>query len=244
MSRNNNFRIRQKDIERLSKLSQSAKRKGNRLKRNFDLNLTPDIKTIDEFSSRKDFNKYVKQLETFTDRKSHRYRKNAYGDVFSYDDVRKATQFTKTYNKTREKVASKILGKEFYDRKKASGFSVGESRYSMGDTRYYNVRPKQFDINNFRSTRALRQFTENTKKAMGKEYLDKINKDYKRRYLKGLKTVFGRSSSELRKHIKDMDVDRFMEIYYTDNVGDIRFMYDKFHQDALLREIEMIFLGG
>lgn len=103
MPKRHKFTIRNKDVERLKKLQTSARRKKRRLSNLFDVDVDVEIKPITTFGSRQEFNKYVSQLETFTDRSNFRYVKNEYGVVIPRETYNKIKQEVTQINRENKK---------------------------------------------------------------------------------------------------------------------------------------------
>lgn len=62
-------------LARITKLNKQATRKINRLKNKFNVDVDVFVKDPSTFTSVKEYNNYIKRLETFTDRKNYRYIK-------------------------------------------------------------------------------------------------------------------------------------------------------------------------
>ena len=240
MPKTHKFTIRNKDIEKLKKLQVSARRKKKRLSNLFDVDIDIDIKPITSFGSRKEFNKYISQLETFTDRSNFRYVKNKHGVVVPRETYNKLKQEVAQLNKENKKRLRKIEKKKFKSRGKETDENVRD-RKLMGDTRYNEFKPKKFNFDRFRNKKELEEYEKSLKQKTNPKFYVKREKRYKKNYVTGLKNIFGKMSDKLVDKIKKMDLDDFMDLYYTEDIADINFMYEFMDVMAKLRELEMIF---
>lgn len=240
MPERHKFTIRNKDVERLKKLQTSARRKQRRLGNLFDVNVNIDYTGITDFKSRKEFNKYVSQLEQFTDRSNYRYIKNKHGLVVpreTYNELRKEVA---QLNKENKKRLKKLEKQNFKSRGKDTQEKV-KDRKLMGDTRYNEFKPKEFNFDRFRNKKELEEYKESLKKKTHPKFYDSKAKRYKENYITGLENVFGKMAKKLIGKIKKMDTDEFMNLYYTEDIANINFMYEFMDVVAKLSELEMIF---
>lgn len=240
MPKRHKFTIRNKDVERLKKLQTSASRKEKRLSNLFNVDVGVDIKPITSFSSRKEFNKYITQLETFTSRSNYRYVKNKYGVVVPRETYNEIKRKVAQVNKENKKRLRQIEKKKFKSRGKETDEKVRD-RKLMGDTRYNEFKPKKFNFNRFRTEKELRDYEKSLKRKTDAKFYDKKAKRYKENYITGIRNIFGKMGNKLIAKIKSMDTDKFMDLYYTEDIANINFMYEFMDVIAKLSELEMIF---
>lgn len=240
MSTRHQFTIRNKDVQRLKKLKTSARRKEKRLTNLYNVNVDLEFKDINDFNSRKEFNKYITQLETFTDRKNYRYVKNEHGLVVSRETYNKLKNEIAQINKENKKRLKQIEKKQFKSRGKNTDEKVRD-RKLMGDTRYNEFKPKKFNFNRFRNKQELKEYEKSLKQKTDPKFYDKKAKRYKENYITGLENIFGKMGKKLIKKIKNMDTDDFMNLYYTEDIANIDFMYEFMDVVAKLKELEMVF---
>lgn len=240
MPKRHKFAIRNKDVERLKKLQTSASRKKRRLSNLFDVNVDIEIKPITAFGSRQEFNKYISQLETFTDPSNFRYVKNEHGLVVQRETYSRIKQEIAQLNRKNKKRLRQIEKKKFKSRGEDTEEKVRD-RVLMGDTRYNEFKPKKFNFNRFRSEKELKEYEKRLKKKIDPKYSAKKAKRYKANYIRGLKNIFGKMGKKLISKVKSMDADEFMTLYYTEDIANIDFMYEFMDVMAKLSELEMIF---
>ena len=218
----------------------SARRKEKRLSNLFDVDVSIDYTGIENFSSRKEFNKYINELEQFTNRKNYRYVKNVHGVVVprkTYNEIKKEVA---QLNKENKKRLKQIEKQNFKSRGKATDEKVQDRRL-MGDTRYNVFKPKIFNFDRFRNKKELKEYEKSLKQKTDPKFYDKKAKRYKANYITGLENIFGKMGKKLIAKIKSMDSDEFMNLYYTEDIANINFMYEFMDVMAKLSELEMIF---
>ena len=240
MPRQHKFTVRTKDVERLKKLQTSARHKEKRLSNLFDIDVSVDYTGIENFSSRKEFNKYINELEQFTNRRNYRYVKNVHGVVVPRETYNKIKQEVAQVNKENKKRLRQIEKKKFKSRGKDTDERVRD-RKLMGDTRYNEFKPKEFNFNRFRSEKELKDYEKSLKQKTDPKFYDNKAKRYKANYITGLENIFGKMGKKLISKIKSMDTDEFMNLYYTEDIANINFMYEFMDVIAKLSELEMIF---
>lgn len=240
MPKRHKFAIRNKDVERLKKLQTSASRKKRRLSNLFDVNVDIEIKPITAFGTRQEFNKYISQLETFTDPSNFRYVKNEHGLVVQRETYSRIKQEIAQLNRINKKRLRKIEKKQFKSRGDDTEEKVRD-RVLMGDTRYNEFKQKKFNFNRFRSEKELKEYEKTLKKKIDPKYYVKKAKRYKANYINGLKNIFGKMGKKLISKVRSMDDDEFMILYYTEDIANIDFMYEFMDVIAKLRELEMVF---
>jgi hypothetical protein len=54
---------------------------------------------------------------------------------------------------------------------------------------------------------------------------DKRARRYKDSYIKGLQNVFGDEANHIVNHIENMPNKQFLDVYYSNTVGDIKYIY-------------------
>lgn len=95
-----------RDVKRLRNAIASAKRTATRAQNLGQDVVFNDIRSIKDFSDRKEFNKYLKSIERFN--KENRFIESRYGVVFNRNDIEKANKLVDKQNKQRKKLARSI----------------------------------------------------------------------------------------------------------------------------------------
>lgn len=240
MPRSVSFRHRTSDVLKLKKLQTSALRKSRRLKKEYGVDLVVTKKDISDFGSRQEFNKYIKKLEKITDRKNYRYIKNDIGVVIPRNDYTKLVNSIKELNRKNEKRFNRIKEKQFKSRGKDTLEKVRD-RQLMGDTRYSEFKEIKLNLNRFTSVKDIKNYQKYINQQLSDSYYKNKAKEYKANYIKGLRSVFDKLADKLINKIKYMPLDNFMEIYYTEDIGTLDFVYELSELKAKLLELETLF---
>lgn len=219
------IRIRKSDVERIKKLNASARRKQRRLKNEFGVEINIDIKKVNDFSTREQFNNYVQSLENFTYRNRYRYVKNEYGVVISrkqYNEIRKETE---RINKIYEQRRKRLDKMPFTSRGKKTYETVKDRRL-MGDVRFNEFRKRTFRFEKFRNKSELNAFVNNLSIKLKPDYFSKKDILYKQNYIKALQNVYGTLADDIIEIVEKMNTSQFIDIFYSEDIGEIGFHYD------------------
>lgn len=242
MPRKRGIRISSKDIEDIKKLNSRVSTKKSRIKKEFGFVVDIETRGITSFTSRKELNKYKREMERFTSRSNpeYQYVKNKHGQVFKKQDFKRIEKEVKNVNKKIEQNYRKFEQLEFTDRRKATLFTVGTQRKQMEDARYRNFNPIHFNLDMFRSQKEMYDFAVKLKREYKGDFIRRQNEEYRRRYIKGLDSEFGSRAKHIKQAIKQMDINKFIQTYYTENFADLEFIYDYALSQQRIRELERV----
>lgn len=199
----------------LANINKRARQKISRIKTRYGVSV--DIDVNKSFSTLKEYNAYVKKIESFLDRKNpdYSFSKNEYGVVFTKREIQQAKEIVNKTNKALSKRNKKLKNKKS---------SNEPSR--MVDTRNSAIKKVKFNKNNFTSKEGFKRFLSNTKKKGTKKYSDEKLKQFKRNYIKSLNDVFGEMSRNIVNKIKKMnDIDFYNTYMENENSASFDFIY-------------------
>lgn len=112
---------------------------------------------------------------------------------------------------------------------------------TMGAVRKNNLQPKQFDFDDM-DISEWESFVESVDRQTMPNYANGKQSLYKENFIKGLESIFGDQAEELKKMIRDIDPKQLYEIYYTNPVLRLEFIYGAqeraFRFAALKEELE------
>lgn len=240
MSRQPKIRIRSRDKELIQKLNKSVNQKQRRLDREYGVNAGVEVKKIGDFSTRKEFNKYVQDMQKFTDRKSHRYVKNMHGLVLPREVYTEAKKEEKRVNREKDKEYNKIKKKGITDRGRPTTKTVEGQRYGMGSNRYQRFNHIKFDFDNFKEMGDLKEFLKRLENYKG-DFNSRVDTLYRDNYIKALQRQLPGDSEHIQAVVEKMNKKEFLELYYTEKFADIRFIYEKHAKDAKIATLEKVF---
>lgn len=103
-----------------------------------------------------------------------------------------------------------------------------------------------FTMNRFRSKKAFNDYLMKMTAEYSGDFLTRQREEYRRRFLKALDTQFGEELGEeaiegFKKHIEDMNLQKFIDTYYGDVDANIRYIYDKADAAARLKRLKEMF---
>src|SRR5699024_3422087 len=126
MARITPIRITQNDRKEYARLVRNTRAKIRRTERNYGIDLSDEVRlpsSIDEFSTRKDFNEWKQEMSSFTNRANTNYQfvKNKYDVVASKKQLFKIEQDTKEAQRIAKEEIQKHLDKPVYHKGKKIG---------------------------------------------------------------------------------------------------------------------------
>lgn len=233
------MRIRRKDVEKLKILQTKAKRKKSRLKRIYDVEKNISFPDITDFSSRKDFNKYVKRLETFTDRRSDRYKINKNGIVVPFEEYRHLRNQLKQINKQKRKFFKKYKDLPFMSYGKKTDEKL-KDRKLMGDPRYDFAKEYTFNFDSIKSQKGLealkRAYDRRLKSNYWKTYLATIKKNY----LIAVKKQLGKAGKPVLSLVKKMTNEQFFKKFLTEDIVNFTYLYTHEQVEEKVKQLKIV----
>lgn len=113
MARPPKIRITKRDREDFARLVRNTKAKINRTLKKYDVDLSDEVhipKNIGEFKTRKEFNQWKRQMESFTNRHNlrYQYRRNVHGVVASKSELMELERMSRMARENARKARRKI----------------------------------------------------------------------------------------------------------------------------------------
>lgn len=229
-----------RDVKRLRNAIASAKRTATKAQNMGQDVVFNDIRSIKDFSDRKEFNKYLRSIKQFN--KENRYIQNQYGVVFNRNDVEKANKLIDKQNKQKKKLIRTVGLNTLTETKGGilTGVSVRQALSVLKDDRggffepvhHVNIQsyryPKQLDNrieslkeNTKKKNKKITTFRENYKTAIDKQIRGhNITEEEGQEILKDMESL---SDNELIKWIyqerKAIDTFKYLDLSreYTEN---------------------------
>jgi hypothetical protein len=244
----NSFKLSENELKEYRRLRKNAKSKVKRVKENFGslvvitdekdgigkMVRTEELVSIpnkDEFTSRKEFNKWKKQMSEFTNRskKNYQFEKNQYGIVGSEKLLHQIDKDTKDAQYLADKERAKLENLPFFSRFKKQAETTSQRIAISGDeSRKTGVyRPDEFNFDNIRDISSLLDKSENVHVKAHEEYYDKRKEKMKENFIKILQLQFNSDADELVQKIRNIPADYFYEMYI---------MFDEFDFDEYSSE--------
>jgi hypothetical protein len=244
----NSFNLSENELKEYRRLRKNAKSKIKRVKENFGslvvimdekdgvgkMVRTEELVTIptkDEFTSRKEFNKWKKEMQDFTNRskKNYQFEVNKYNIVGSEKLLHQIEKDTKEAQLLADKERAKIENLPFVSRFKKQAENMSQRIAISGDeARKTGVyKPDDFNFEEVRDIASLLDKSENVHVKANTEYYDRRKEKMKENFIKILQLQFNSDADELIEKIKGIPADYFYEMYM---------MFDEFDFDEYSSE--------
>lgn len=230
-------KINKKEKAALQKLNQSANRKKVNIRKNYNMMVDVEVKTLKELQSmsRKEINDYKENLKSFTNRYNlnYQYVKNEDGETIGTKlDVQRFERGKALVNRQKKEREARLKKTKFT----VAGRDTGITAYDYGiigdpDRRENQIKadPKKLD----RET-----FQEWLEKLDGGKYMDDLNEQWRQNYITGLENVFGAQAWKLIGHINNMDIKDFIKMAEGEKFASIEYIYDPAEMGIRMRKIE------
>lgn len=180
--------------------------------------LTKNIQT------RSDFNREINSLG--------RFLKKGAETPITTDTGLRTTQWQR--KEIGYKVAS-INRQRAAERKRAN---VSTFTGTMGTIQKNNLEPKQYDFNKIKPS-DWDKFVQNVEKQVKENYFSEKNELYKQNYMTAISNVFNKEdSSKLLSIIQNIPAENLIDLFYSDPVLQIDFVYDPLEASVLAAHIE------
>lgn len=206
------FNVGKKTLDLYNKEMKNTKAKINRTKKKYGIDLTNeiDLPKLEEFSSRKELNEWVRKVKEFRNpsNQDYQYVKNAYGVV--------ATKKELLDIKTNAKRAQRLADEKIKAMQDLPFISGGKQQHTVGMQRPNKsgiTRPKDFNFKKIRSKQRLEDVKDSYERKSKREYYDFRNKIMLDNFKEILRLSFNSNADELIDALNLINPDDFYEIY-------------------------------
>ena len=244
MPRRPSFR-RDSDLQQqLRKTNKLVQNKQSRLRVNKGLEVE-GVSTVkpQEFGSRREVEKYLKQMDSFLQKKADFRVQTKKGTSLNYGDVQEVEKVIRRVNRQKAKQWDAVKDLPYRHRGQETNLTVAQQAnptIGMGDPKFADLKMVKFDVDRFRSESEFLKYKEDKEKLYTKDFLKKQNELYRENYLKAMSNQLGETSRELQWKIQNMPIEDFIKMYYSENNAHINFVYDKLAAEARMEELERI----
>ena len=108
----------------------------------------------------------------------------------------------------------------------------------MGTIQKNNLEPKQYDFNKIKPS-DWDKFVQNVEKQVKENYFSEKNELYKQNYMTAISNVFNKEdSSKLLSIIQNIPAENLIDLFYSDPVLQIDFVYDPLEASVLAAHIK------
>lgn len=219
-----------KDVKRLRNAIASAKRTATRAQNLGQDVVFTDIRTIKDFNDRKEFNKYLRDIEKFN--KENRYIENRYGVVFNRNDVEKANKLIDKQNR-QQKSLSKSVGLEKLKETKggiSTNVTVKNALSVLKDDRGGFFKPiHHVNIQSYRYPKQLEKRIESLKENTSKKNkkISTLRKNYKKAIKEQIKgrNITEEEGKQILEDLKSLSDSDLVKWFYQERKAVDSFKY-------------------
>lgn len=226
------IRINQKDKQLFDRLTRNARNKIRRVEKNYGINLSDDIdlKLISDFKTRNDFNQWIEDIQSFTNRNNTTYQfvKNEHGLVISKKELNNIIKTSKQNQKRAIEARDKALGLKGLNRKQRELKQLSDNVKMLGEANATGITiPAIFNFKQFRTRSTLNKAIENVFKRDNPDYFDERAERMKDNFIRSLQGSFNSEADYLITLLEQMNGQDFYEMYMDDELLNFDFsLYD------------------
>ena len=230
------IRLTKADRAEFAKLTTSARRKANRIRKNYGIDLSSDVSLpkIDTFRTRKQYNQWKEQVQSFTNRANFDYQfvKNPFGTVASKKELNEMKRKTKIAQERARKLISGQMDKPWIFKGQVRSTQGQRMQMMGGPAEAAGVTvPPDFDFNKMRTQRQFTERKEAIDKRMDVDYYDRKMERMQLNFMDILSLSFGPDADELLILLNELTPKEFWEIYQMFEGFDFA-LYDSDGQDV------------
>lgn len=220
-----NIRISNKDKELLKRTNTNIARK-NKVLKNYKVDKSMNLKSIEEFETRKEFNNYIKNANEFTRGSANRYRKNKYGVVTNQAMLNEIKNELQKVNKQRKEKWNDIKNLEFKSRGEETGTKIRQ-RQLMGDDRFNVYQPLKFDFKTIKSKNELQEKLQSFKYKQTDAYYEKRQQVLKDNIVKAINDNWGDMGKDAKAYVEGLTPKEVEEKFISEDVFHFDFIYNE-----------------
>lgn len=194
---------------------------------NIDLSQHVNIPSLKEFKHRKDFNRFKKEMQSFTNRRNKEFQvtKNKYGVPATYGELEKAKSFTEKAKELTKSFVDNLKDRPVYRGGKKSGKVAGNIEM-MGEADSVGVNPpKDFDFDKIQTRKRFEDRMRNMERKSEDVYYDETKERMKQNYIDLLNKGMNNASEPIIAEIEKMSAEGFYQMWV--QVSEVDFnLYD------------------
>jgi hypothetical protein len=239
MSRKRKNGIGNKRQENLNRINRNVRNKLNRIRKNYNMMVDINIKRASEFNNVQEYNKYMQEMKSFLNphNQNYRYVKSKTGNVMTKKEYNQLERTLARENRVKREEARKREKMPYKHGGKKTGVKTGEQQRLMGDPRLREAKHKVKNKFHELPPQKFVEWLQEVEEEFGGNVRDKRARRYKDSYIKGLQNVFGDEANHIINHIEKMGNKQFLDVYYSNTVGDIGYIYLPVERKRKLKNI-------
>ena len=214
MARPPRIRITKRDRDEFKRLARNTKAKIRRTSENYGIDLSGEVNipdSIEEFSTRKEFNKWKQRQKSFTNRYNLDYQfvKNPHGVVASKSEIRRIERATKRAQINARRKRREIEAQMSEEMKQQRGM------LQRPDLQGFSV-PKDFDFKTVKDRWRLEDIERNMERRADDTYYDKAMKTMQDNFIRSVEGTLGSLGADgenVIERLKGLSPESFYDLY-------------------------------
>jgi hypothetical protein len=238
--RDTQIRFTKNDRKEYARLVRNTKAKIKRTIANYGINLTNEIKipSIEEFTSRKEFNDFKDKQKVFTNRANRNYQfvKNEFNVVATKKEVDTVKRNTEKAQKIAEKITKNIEQKP-----STLHGTVGQLMKQMAKPESMTgiSRPKDFDFEKIRTRKQFEDKMKNMEERANERFYSQKMIKGKEAWMKLVEETFN-ASTDVMELLEQIPPDDFYELYLQEDAFSFNYFYTEEEGEAQIEKIKAV----
>lgn len=217
MARPRKIRITKNDRADYARLAKNSKAKLRRTLKNYGLDLSDkiEIPDLEEFQTRKQFNKWKETMASFTNRYNlhFQFKKNKNGVVASKAELNEIERNFKLAKKHQTKIRERVEDLPFISGGKPTGDTVGERIRMMKRPDTFLSHANEFDFDAVRRRADLERVMTRAEKRSDPYYYDQAMERLKQNFITALSGSFHSEADDIVEKLQNLRADYFYDMF-------------------------------
>jgi exonuclease VII large subunit len=235
------FTPRGNDKDLLRKINRNVSSKKSRLRNKFDLEI-PEIETkpLKEFNTRKEFNQYVKKMQSFTNRynTNYQFKQNEHGVTMTQKDINDIERKLKAENTRKAREYNKLKKKLKPEKGEYIPKNVNDFNHPNVPERLAGFRPHSFNFDLLKSNKTA----ENYKNMILGREIETANKKADLLRTSMIKAMIEVAGKHMAQHVIDklngLSPQQVAELYYNEPDFRPKYVYSPEDDEDILKSLE------
>jgi hypothetical protein len=240
------FTPRGNDKDLLRKINRNVSSKKSRLRNKFDLEI-PEVETkpLKEFNTRKEFNQYVRKMQSFTNRynTNYQFKQNQHGVTMSQKDINEIERKLKAENQEKARQFNRIKNKLKPEKGEYIPKNINDFNHPNVPERLAGFRPHTFNFDLI----STKKTADNYKNLILGREIETANKKaelMRTSMIKALIEVAGKHMSQnVINKLNGLSPKQIALLYYNEEDFRVKFVYSPEDDEDILARLEEIIDG-
>lgn len=220
------IRIRKKDREEYKRLVRNSRAKINRIKKNYGIDVSSDVKipSLDDFTTRQEYNAWKEQQQKFTSRTNLDYQfiKNKYDVVISKREKQEIERDTKKAQRLAKEMLKDVDKRAFVSGGKKQG-TVGQRMLQVDKPNLTGIYvPADFNFDAIPTRSAFDSRKANIRSRTDRKTFDERKERMKDNFIRAVEGSFNSEANKLIKELGKLSGSEFYDMWLSFNEFDFQ----------------------